>query len=268
MKKSVYSILGFGIALSISFWIPPAIAQANKELYELQERCGKRAAEWTHGPVVVKGEYAASSYQNHYNLQLNRCFVLRELITRSTRSVTLTDVNENNVYGHFNQEGGKILTCHVQQKNCQSLTEFKELTKPYMTEGEATSAKGVAEDVVSNIETARQVARQFDMNYTKNGITGVNADIDACYKKAKGVSQISRVEHCYVIDILASIVDAAFFASVHRSQPHDSRNTMEAARARADNVLRDFIIEDVDRQRIINEWSTLASIASEELTGN
>src|SRR5215475_4186421 len=54
-------------------------AQPNKELYELQERCSKRAAE------VFKREYSPGanskdgrlfSYENHYSARANKCFFL------------------------------------------------------------------------------------------------------------------------------------------------------------------------------------------------
>ena len=58
-----------------------SFAQPNKEQYELQERCGKRAAE------VFKREYSPPvsdtkdgqmrlNYENHYSARLNKCFFL------------------------------------------------------------------------------------------------------------------------------------------------------------------------------------------------
>lgn len=46
-----------------------SIAELNKAEYELQEKCGKHAAEY------VKRQWNAS-YVNHYNRRLNKCFVL------------------------------------------------------------------------------------------------------------------------------------------------------------------------------------------------
>jgi len=54
-------------------------AQPTKEQYELQERCGKRAAE------VFKREYRPGlkgeqlNYENHYSARLNKCFFLLEI---------------------------------------------------------------------------------------------------------------------------------------------------------------------------------------------
>jgi hypothetical protein len=52
-----------------------AFAQPNKEQYELQERCGKRAAEvfakeWGTGFTAA----AHANYENHYSSRLNKCF--------------------------------------------------------------------------------------------------------------------------------------------------------------------------------------------------
>jgi hypothetical protein len=48
-------------------------AQPNKQLYELQERCGKRAAEVfarEYNPAVAKTEHGQMmfNYENHYSL--------------------------------------------------------------------------------------------------------------------------------------------------------------------------------------------------------
>lgn len=92
-------------------------AASKKEDYELQERCGKRAAE------VFKEKYGNDEYQtdktghyvfdttytNHYNSKLNKCFILVTIETHSdirsevekfgfTIHKTLWDVNENEVY--------------------------------------------------------------------------------------------------------------------------------------------------------------------------
>src|SRR5262245_32857109 len=55
-------------------------AQSNKELYELQERCGKRAEEFfrrEYGTGSPKTEYGITmsfNYENHYSARLNKCF--------------------------------------------------------------------------------------------------------------------------------------------------------------------------------------------------
>src|SRR5262249_18772373 len=57
-------------------------AQPNKDLYELQERCGKRAAK------VFEREYGSGkdgqtlfNYENHYSARLKKCFFLEIAIS-------------------------------------------------------------------------------------------------------------------------------------------------------------------------------------------
>src|SRR6516162_8673032 len=83
-----------------------ASAQPNKELYELQERCGKRAAE------VFEREYIQIpnnklNYENHYNARLNKCFYLEISISYDRQDgkptiftlMRLYDLNDNKEYG-------------------------------------------------------------------------------------------------------------------------------------------------------------------------
>jgi len=65
------------VAVAGLLWFSTYVsAQPNKELYELQERCGKRAAE------VFKREYSPAhgqmtfNYENHYSARLNKCFFI------------------------------------------------------------------------------------------------------------------------------------------------------------------------------------------------
>jgi hypothetical protein len=87
-------------------------AQPNKQVYELQERCSKRAAE------VFEREYSPVSntedgqtlfnYENHYSARLKKCFFLeiamsyeREEGKPGSKIMRLFDLNENKEYGTF-----------------------------------------------------------------------------------------------------------------------------------------------------------------------
>jgi hypothetical protein len=135
-------------ALAAIFAIPETSAEPNKEQYELQERCGKRAAE------VFKSVYGAggatntetgqniTTYQNHYSATFNKCFVLDIVTGVSYKTpskgistmMTLFDVNENKDYGTFFRlsKDSAPVTCNVQEKICHSESEWQELLKPYM----------------------------------------------------------------------------------------------------------------------------------------
>ena len=76
-----------------------AHTEPNKEQYELQARCGKDAAEFF--DRFEKRDPSAVSFTNHYNPDLNGCFVLvNKMHFETGKGVTwiewdLWDVNEN-----------------------------------------------------------------------------------------------------------------------------------------------------------------------------
>jgi hypothetical protein len=52
-------------------------AEPNKVLYELQERCGKRAAEVFEKDFPdTKTTGVIADYENHYSPRLNKCFIV------------------------------------------------------------------------------------------------------------------------------------------------------------------------------------------------
>jgi hypothetical protein len=76
-------------------------AQSRKEIYELQERCGKRAAEVFDQDFPKDQRKGLENFENHYNVQLNKCFLLEmntsfmsvEGKTTSMDFLTLVDVS-------------------------------------------------------------------------------------------------------------------------------------------------------------------------------
>jgi hypothetical protein len=92
-------------------------AQPDKVAYELQERCGKRAAEVhaLHFPDAGNTS-EAFHYVNHYNSRLNKCFLVEgDPTLGKIRIYILTDINENRAYGTFDP-----ITCKVDNKNCRT----------------------------------------------------------------------------------------------------------------------------------------------------
>jgi len=112
-----------------------AQAQSRKEVYELQERCGKRAEQMFEKDFPIDQRKGLETFENHYNVRLNRCFMLEEntMITRdngktyTSKILTLLDVNDNKGYGSFS-----LLNCEVQQITCGSEQEFRSLIKKFM----------------------------------------------------------------------------------------------------------------------------------------
>jgi hypothetical protein len=66
--------------------IGSAQAQTATEKYDLEQRCGRRAAEtfakdWEGGTPGIRKGNTTANYENHYNSRLNKCFYL-EMITQ------------------------------------------------------------------------------------------------------------------------------------------------------------------------------------------
>jgi hypothetical protein len=131
-------------AASVAVWATVAQAQTATERYNLQERCGKFAAEvfakeWGTGFSNTDNGQAFAAYRNHYNFRLNKCFYL-ELSTveprsgdeRPFNSSRLFDLHEITEIGTYQQLGDEVVSCDVQGKECHSLLEYQALIKPFM----------------------------------------------------------------------------------------------------------------------------------------
>jgi hypothetical protein len=136
-------IVGLLLAMPVA-----ALAEPNVALYELQERCGKVAAElfakeYDHGKVSRVGDKVMHfDYQAHYNARLNKCFFLEMSSSfgknskgemNETRGFRLFDILENREYGTFTSDPELgTFPCFVQDKECRSEPEWNVLVKPYM----------------------------------------------------------------------------------------------------------------------------------------
>jgi hypothetical protein len=85
-----------GMALAACMAIPKASAQPDKAQYELEARCGRDASAF-----FRQLDPSATSFTNHYNPDLNRCFALVHRTFRKPSGALaevnweLWDVNEN-----------------------------------------------------------------------------------------------------------------------------------------------------------------------------
>ena len=117
---------------------------------ELQEQCSKQAREqfaengWKKEPIA--------SFTNHYNLKMNKCFMLIESTTPTKPSdgtffvsKLLFDAFEGKSYGEYDWRSDKVkkywevapINCKGtllsgEEKNCHSSDEFDEIVKLYM----------------------------------------------------------------------------------------------------------------------------------------
>ena len=116
-----------------------------KDEYELNERCGKRAADvfkkdWGNDAISNdKDSSTLANYSNHYNKKLNKCFYLINSSTVNYSSKitynfkTLIDINDNSVYGDYIDDGVKI-TANVQGKKLTSNNDWNLHTNTFMNE--------------------------------------------------------------------------------------------------------------------------------------
>jgi hypothetical protein len=128
-------------------WCPSiGQAQPNKDLYELQERCGKRAEEvftrtykrWEESD----GRSVFFDFENHYSPRLNKCFFLLTNTIyqmqgglpqgQPSKTIWLFDLNDNRQYGTIAEAQGTTFTCELRGKQCRSEQEWRELIKPFM----------------------------------------------------------------------------------------------------------------------------------------
>jgi hypothetical protein len=101
-------------------WAVSATAHAEPDrlTYELQERCSKSSREFVEKLKLesepwLPGQNVYTTFRNHYNLNLNSCFLLVQTIryspgppppndpANSFKEWTLYDVNENNQLAYF-----------------------------------------------------------------------------------------------------------------------------------------------------------------------
>jgi hypothetical protein len=141
------------IYLSVALWAlfaaaSETIAEPNKEQYELQERCGKRATEFFEKEYGHRGVsntetgQSTAQFENHYSPKLNKCFVLVSTMAfenaNKTKSYSfddiLIDINDNKIVGEYFQRNNNAAPdmCNVASADCHSKEEWRTLLRPYM----------------------------------------------------------------------------------------------------------------------------------------
>ena len=116
-----------------------------KEDLELQAMCSKKVE------AIFNEQYAPywkeyhSTYTNHYNRKLGKCFMLisqHQFIDGvdggTLTTMSLMDIYENKEQAGFSRLRGKHYTepdnCYVFDRGCKDEWEFNGLVKPYMEE--------------------------------------------------------------------------------------------------------------------------------------
>ncbi len=130
-----------------------------KEVYELSERCAKLAAEnfkQRYGEdayqslsglaaltVARDGSTSATIYTNHFNKNLNTCFMLitTDAVSKDEKTKIITkslvDIMENDneiATLIFKYDPLQVVICTVKEQACISQSDWDSLVKPYMEE--------------------------------------------------------------------------------------------------------------------------------------
>ena len=140
----------FIFIVAICLFVPSYLYGQNpkpstKEIYELQEKCGKQATalfKKEYGTGYDKSEAGTliSSFTNHYNVKLNKCFVLinSNSVSKSNNDTLimkdLWDINDNKNCGSMVRwrKQNNPMNCSVDNRICKSEGEWDSLVKPYM----------------------------------------------------------------------------------------------------------------------------------------
>ncbi len=119
--------------------------------YDLQEKCNRNGKEWLRDNWNNSNETTFMTYNIHYNKSNNSCFMVVENHVKSifgadgswSNVMELWDVLENNKYASIQVDhlvhlkprytvGENVAQCEVAGKECKSLDEFNNVTRPYM----------------------------------------------------------------------------------------------------------------------------------------
>jgi hypothetical protein len=123
--------------------------------YDHQAKCAKDARSWFNENWSRGKNTIILDFTNHYNVKLNKCFILVEHHYNShlassggdswTNDMSITDVYENSTYAQFTEnhyiywkpkysEGEEVITCSVGGATCKTGEEFNDLIRPHMND--------------------------------------------------------------------------------------------------------------------------------------
>jgi len=120
--------------------------KSTKELYELQEKCGKRCEafynnkEQTDIRKKEEGYTLSSSYKCHYSKKMGKCFIritTAQNIYGENGTKTgwdIINVNENKVVGDLYDDGKTTMCSFNTEEKGKNWGECLSLVKPYMEE--------------------------------------------------------------------------------------------------------------------------------------
>lgn len=147
MKNSF--LLLFLVAYAL-FWSSYGQADEDQDIEEPQGMCSRAAREFINkecegASTKPEGKKMFCASFSHYNVKLNKCFIMLGTDIKSKDSMNnlriletkkLIDVYENKEYGLFEkyERDLKPAKCEVDKKQCSSEGEWDALVKQYLVE--------------------------------------------------------------------------------------------------------------------------------------
>jgi hypothetical protein len=107
---------------------------------------------------------------------------------------------------------------------------------------------------------AKRVAQNFDRQFKKGGMSGIKNSVESCYALARKTLKESTIEYCYLLDQLASAVDAAAMEGLNR--PQDEYWRPRTALARTMTLVR---TNPEKYSRTLQHWADIGLLSLKEL---
>jgi hypothetical protein len=112
-------------------------------------------------------------------------------------------------------------------------------------------------------DLVRRVARNFDQQFKKAGMAGLKVSVETCYARARQALKEAIAQYCYLLDELASSVDAAVMQKLNIRQ--DDYWQSQSVLARTSEVLKLIKSDPVEHMQTLRYWMTLRALALKEL---
>lgn len=152
MSRNGVAIIAATLCLFAGMGVSHTVAAVDKAQYEMQERCGRRAAEmfekeYGTGFETTDSGYIRTTYSNNYNSVFNKCYMRIQNTTHGKEkpgtspptfdviSLELRDINANKLIGICIYTKGKPpdpAYCYVAGHTVQSPEDWEVLVEPYM----------------------------------------------------------------------------------------------------------------------------------------
>jgi hypothetical protein len=127
----------------------------------------------------------------------------------------------------------------------------------------APSVPGSLPNSTDATDLVNRVIRNFDQQFKKAGMAGLKVSVETCYARARQTLKEAIMQYCYLLDELASSVDAAVMQKLNIRQ--DEYWQPQSVLVRTSEVLKLIKSDPVEHMQTLRYWTTLRVLALKEL---